>query len=96
MDATEHSITGIIIEIFDTVETSSEKQYREFWTITQGEKRTCYGRFNLSGADCNLLDNINIGAKVKVEFYMGGEPKQSGGKPRLFQNNNVTKFELID
>lgn len=90
-------LSGKVIEIYETTQVSDSFKKREFVV----EKEDMVGsnvftdmiKFQLTQDRCNLVDSINIGDEVKVNFNIRGRRWEKDGKVNYFTNLEAWKIE---
>ena len=92
-------LTGKIIEKSNTVQVSDKFKKREF-VIEKVENNggmvfTDTIKFQLTQDRCNLIDNVNEGEDVKVQFNIRGNKWEKEGKVSYFTNLDAWRIEKV-
>ena len=92
-------MVGIMHDKFDTQQITETFKKREFvleHSINRNDRKfTDYIKFQLVGERCSLIDQIEVGAKVKVFFNIKGRKDEKSSITRYFNNLDVWRLESI-
>ena len=92
------NITGRIVEIFDTVELG-EKKFKKREFVVEYAKNPKYPevvKFELNQDKCGLVDCLNTGDAVEVEFDVGGRKwTNQKGEVKYFNSLKAWKVSKI-
>ena len=93
-------LTGILIVKNDTNQVSDKFKKREFVierTEIVGQKEfTDYIKFELKQDKCSLIDSVNCGDNIKVQFNVRGNKWEKDGKVMFFTNLEAWKIEVLN
>jgi len=92
-------LSGKVIEKYETTQVTDSFRKREFVV----EKEEMVGsnvftdliKFQLTQDRCNLLDDVNIGDQVKVNFNIRGRKWEKEGKVNYFTNLEAWRIENV-
>ncbi len=87
---------GVVAAVSDTKQVSERFQKREFVvTITDNPKYPQPVQFQLTGDRCSLLDGVNVGDEVRIEFSLRGrEWRSNSGELKYFNSLDAWKLEV--
>jgi len=90
-------ITGKLIEKYNTIQVSDRFKKREFviekTESNGGMEFTDHIKFQLTQDRCNLIDNIEVNAEIKVNFNIRGNKWEKEGKVNYFTNLDAWRIE---
>lgn len=90
-------IEGKLVEKFDTVVVSDKFQKREFVIETEenanGSIFTETIKFQLVQAKCDVIEPMNLGEQIKVNFNIKGRKWEKDGKVSYFTNLDAWRVE---
>jgi len=92
-------LTGNLIVKEDTVEISQSFKKREFVIEVANEKNSDWNdfiKFQATQDRCNLLEGINLGDKVKVNFNIKGRKWEKEGKTNYFNNLEAWRIQKVE
>jgi len=89
-------ISGSVIVKEDTVDISASFKKREFVIEVVNERNSDWNdfiKFQLTQDRCNLLDPIQMGDQIKVNFNIKGRKWERDGKVNYFSNLEAWRIE---
>jgi len=89
-------ISGSVIVKDDTVDVSASFKKREFVIEVVNERNSDWNdfiKFQLTQDRCNLLDPIQMGDQIKVNFNIKGRKWERDGKVNYFSNLEAWRIE---
>lgn len=92
-------LTGQLHVKEDVVEISASFKKREFVVEVINERNTDwndYIKFQLTQDRCNILDNFQVGQKVKVSFNVRGRKWEKDGRVNYFSNLEAWRVEGVE
>ena len=93
-------IEGKLIEKFDTQKVSDSFRKREFVleTAEEGGGRvfTEQIKFQLIQDKCDLIDPLNLNARIKVHFNLKGRRWEKDGRVNYFTNLDAWRVEEVN
>jgi hypothetical protein len=94
------SLSGKLIEKFDTQQVSDTFRKREFVVETNeqnaGREFTEQIKFQLLQDKCDLIDNFNIDDNIKITFNIRGRKWEKDGRVNYFTNLDAWRIEPED
>lgn len=94
-----YELTGNLLLKYDTVQRTEKFAVREFVveTVKQIKDKTFreYVKFQATNERTSVLDNINTGDEVKVQFQIRGSKWEKDGKTSYFINLDAWKIEVV-
>lgn len=94
-----YELTGNLLLKYDTVQRTEKFAVREFVveTVKQIKDKTFreYVKFQATNERTSVVDNINIGDEVKVQFNLRGSKWEKDGKTSYFTNLDAWKIEVM-
>lgn len=92
-------ITGKLIEKYNTIQVSDRFKKREFviekTESTNGMEFTDHIKFQLTQDRCNLVENVEVNADIKVSFNIRGNKWEKDGKVNYFTNLDAWRIEKV-
>lgn len=86
-------ISGVVRKVFETKQVSDKFTKREF-VIEHGDKYPQLSMFELAKDRCSMLDDVNEGDTVSVEFDLRGREWSKGGETKYFNSLNAWKVTV--
>lgn len=90
-------ITGKVIEKFDVVQVSDKFRKREFVIENiennNGMEFTNNIKFQLTQDRCDLVNDVNVGDEIKVNFNIRGNRWERDGRVNYFTNLDAWRIE---
>jgi single-strand DNA-binding protein len=87
------TITGTLIEKYDTQVITDKFQKREFVLELKDNNYTQYAKLQLVQAKCNLIDGFNKGQELKVSFDVRGSRSDKNGNVNYYTNLDAWRIE---
>ncbi|OYT13006.1 MAG: hypothetical protein B6I19_07370 [Bacteroidetes bacterium 4572_114] len=92
-------ITGKIIEKYDSVQVTERFRKREFVIEIRkdvgGNEFIDTPKFQLTQDRCELLDSVQIGEEIKLQFNIRGRRWEKDGQVNYFNNLEAWKIEKM-
>ncbi len=92
-------ITGKLIEKYKTTQVTDRFRKREF--VIEKREMASFGetvetiKFQLNQDKCEIIENLNIGEDVKINFSIRGRRWEKDGQVNYFNNLEAWKVEKI-
>lgn len=95
----QHELTGILFEIFDTIQRTEKFAVREFIVeVKETAKDKSFSQFiklQATNERTSVLENMSLGDEVKVHFNIKGSKWEKDGKVSYFNNLDAWKIESL-
>jgi hypothetical protein len=92
-------LTGPLHLIENVVEISASFKKREFVIEVENERNPEWNdfiKFQITQDRCSLLDNFQVGQKVKVTFNIRGRKWEKDGKVNYFSNLEAWRIDAVE
>lgn len=92
-------ITGKLIEKYKTAQVTDRFRKRDF--VIERRENSSFGeiietiKFQLNQDKCEIIDNLNLGEEVKINFAIRGRRWEKDGQVNYFNNLEAWKVERL-
>lgn len=93
-NSNQFDITGHLSEVFPPQQVSEKFRKREFILKTEDQYPE-HVKFQLVQDKTSLVDNLQVGARVKVDFNLRGRNFDKGGTSTNFTNLEAWRLTLV-